>query len=350
MSISPTAEGFRAAIRRPSLALAEITWRWTFGAVAASVFLFGAVEYLNSLPVTSGERLLLRTRHPYLVAEAMARIVHGSLGRVVMTTLAAAVLLAVLWIVVASVGRIATLRALLEYFRHERLGTLTGARGDGLEEDGRKDEPEPRSPFLTLLKLNALRAAVTLAAVVALMGAAILAGMASTDADPQLGWEFFLFVPLACLVWLAWSGLNWLLSLAGMFAVRNAADVTSSLKSAVTLCRERAGAVAAVSSWIGLAHVVAFVGASIVVSVPIGLAAVVPWRLITLGVAFVTLVYYALADWLYMARLAGYACIAEMPEALVAPLPPPILPPNLTPVETSIDREELILSDLPATP
>src|SRR5579862_7797243 len=81
MAISPTAEGFRAAFRRPSLTAAEIMWRWTAGATAAALVLFGLFEYLSTLPVTNGELLFLRTRHPYFVAEALARILRGSLNR-----------------------------------------------------------------------------------------------------------------------------------------------------------------------------------------------------------------------------------------------------------------------------
>jgi hypothetical protein len=69
------------------------------------------------------------------------------------------------------------------------------------------------------------------------------------------------------------------------------------------------------------------------------------------GVLLVTLAYFAFADWLYMARLAGYVCIVETPQALLAPLPPaPSLrpaPPIQTRIQTSIDRDEPILSDVP---
>jgi len=78
---------------------------------------------------------------------------------------------------------------------------------------------------------------------------------------------------------------------------------------------------------------------------PLGFVAVVPWRSVVVAIILVTLVYFALADWLYMARLAGYGCIAEMPEALLLQLPPQ--PKPAPPVRTSIDRDELILSDLP---
>jgi len=84
-----------------------------------------------------------------------------------------------------------------------------------------------------------------------------------------------------------------------------------------------------------------------VASVPLGFAPVLPWRLVALAVILVTLAYFVVADWLYMARLAGYVCIAETPEIL---LKPPLLPPVTTPgppLQTTIDRDELILSDLP---
>ena len=351
MAISPTAEGFRAAFRRPSVTLAEIMWRWTAGATAAALFLFGLTEYLSTLPVTNGELLFLRTRHPYLVGEAIAHILRGSLNRVVISSLFAALMLGVLWIVAASVGRIATVRGLLEYFRRDAVRSVSAG---GIPHDGERDVASNVStkvaPLTALLRINFLRAAVAVAAVCGFMGASILAGFASPDANPQPGLAFFLFLPLAAMICWVWWALNWLLSLSGMFAVRDGEDAVGAISAAGTFCRERTGAVFAVSTWTGLAHLVAFVGASVVVSVPLGFAGVLPWRLIVLGIVFVTVAYFAVADWLYMARLAGYVCIAETPEALLRPVPPaPTVLPHVAgpPVQTTIDRDEPILSDVP---
>jgi hypothetical protein len=346
MAISPTAEGFRAAFRRPSLTLAEIMWRWTAGATAAALFFFGLFEYLDTLPVTNGELLFLRTRHPYLVGEAIAHILRGSLSRGVLAMLLAAMLLAMLWIVAASVGRIATVRGLLDYFREDVAGRVLSV---GVGNDGGRDVASNVSTSTVLpalLRLNFLRVAVALAAVLGYVGAAILAGFASPDASPRPGLAFFLFLPLAGLTAWAWWALNWMLSLAGMFAVRDGEDAVGAISAAVTFCRERTGPVFAVSFWTGLAHLVAFVGATTAVSMPLGFAGVVPWRLVVVAVILVTLVYFTVVDWLYMARLAGYVCIAEMPQALLAPLPPAPLPVP-PPVQTTIDREEPILSDIP---
>jgi hypothetical protein len=118
-----------------------------------------------------------------------------------------------------------------------------------------------------------------------------------------------------------------------------------------------------VTSWTGVGHVVACVAVGVAVSVPVGLAGVLPWRLVALGVILITLIYFVVADWIFMWRLAGYVCIAEMPEELMRPAPlvigsSPVEPRQsqadvqaesvpTTPVQTAIDRDELILSDVP---
>jgi hypothetical protein len=346
MAISPTAEGFRAAFRRPSLTFAEIMWRWSTGATVIAVLFFGLFEYLSTLPVTNGELLFLRTRQPYLVGEAIAHILRGSLSRGAMALLLAAMMLSMLWMLAAALGRIATVRALLDYFRTHDFGNiLTVGVTNGGESEVASNVSTNGAVLRSLVRLNFLRVAVVLAAVFGFLGAAILAGFASPDAHPRTGLAFFLFLPLAGLICLAWSSLNWLLSLAGIFAVRDGEDAVGAISAAVTFFRERTGAVFAVSTWTGLAHLVVFVGATTVVSMPLGLARILPWRLVVAVVIVLTMAYFAMADWLYMARLAGYVCIAEMPEELLRPLPP--VPPPALPVQTAVDRDELILSDLP---
>jgi len=358
MPISPTAEGFRAAFRQPSLTIGEITWRWVVGVTATVLFFFGLYHYLDTLPVNSGELLFLRSRQPYLVAQAIAHILRGTMGRVVLSALLATLLLGLLWIVAGAVGRIATVRVLLDYFRKDATRNSTNSF-------------PAATAFPALVRLNFLRAGAAIAAVLGFIGASIIAGFVSPDTNPRPGLAFLLFLPLAALICLAWWTVNWFLSLAGMFVVRDGEDTIGAISAAVSFCRERTGAVAAVSVWTGLAHLVAFVSATTVISMPMGLAGLLPWRLVLFVMLLITMTYFALADWLYMARLAGYVCIAETPEALLKPPPPlsaPTLPPvahpiaqgppvqpnpvqtspaQTSPIQTSIDRDELILSDVP---
>jgi hypothetical protein len=332
--VSPTLEGFRASFRRPSLTLAEITWRWTVGAVGWALVFFWLIEFLNTLPVTRGDETLLSTRQPLLIGRAISHILRGSLNRAVLAALLAAFALSLLWIIIASIGRAATVRALLEYFRR-------GIAGHSAAETNSAREARP---FRSLTGLNFLRAAVVLAAMLAFVGAAILAGFASPDSHPRPGLVFIFFLPLAGLICIAWPALNWLLSLAGVFAVRDGEDTLGALSAAVVFFRERPGPVFAVSTWTGLAHLIAFSVATTLVSVPLAFFQIAPWRLVIIGMFLVTLGYFGVVDWLCMARLAGYVCIAEMPDIPVPSMPIPI---PLAPERTSIDRDETILSDVP---
>jgi hypothetical protein len=338
--VSPTIEGFRAAFRRPSLTFAEIAWRWTVGAIAATLFVFSSIEYLDTLPVTNSDSALLSTRQPALVARAISHILRGSLNRAVFAALLVALALSVLWIVGASLGRLATVRALLDYFRGKFASEVIA----------NTDAPAKPRPIRALIDLNVLRVAAVLAAILAVAGAGILTSLVSSSTNPRPGLVFILFLPLAGLICLASWALNWWLSLAGIFAVRDGDDALGSLSAAVAFSRDRAGSVLAVSIWTGLAHLVAFSVATTAASLPLGLFQVVPSRLVIAGLILVALAYFAVADWLYMARLAGYVCIAEMPDALAvsAPLPvPPSAGQQSNPAQTTIDRDEPILSDVP---
>lgn len=336
---SPTIEGFRAAFRRPSLTFAEIAWRWTLGATAWALFLFYGIEYLDTLPVTNADAALLATRQPSLVGQAIAHILRGSLNRAVLAALLVILALSVLWIIAAAMGRLATVRALLAYFHRDIANSISAPPYN----------PAKPRPIRALIDLNFLRVAVILAVMLALAGAAILVSFASSKASPRPGLMFMLFVPLAGIVCMAGWALNWWLTLAAVFAVRNGEDALGALSAAVTFSRERPGSVFAVSTWNGLAHLVAFSIAMTALSFPLSLIPVAPSRLVIAGIIFVTLAYFAVADWLYMARLAGYVFIAEMPDAL--PAASPALPTSpagtVAPVETAVDRDEPILSDIP---
>jgi|SRR5579872_6126746 len=346
--VSPTSEGFRAAFRRPSFALAEITWRWVVGATATVLILFGFFEYLDSLPVSYGEMLLLKTNQPFLVWQALMHILHGSVARAVLSLTLAALLLTLVWIVAASLGRVTTLRAMLDYVR-EQIALRTAAAGVGSAPDTRVVSDVPaRGAIGALARLSFLRVALALATILGFMGALIVAGFASSDANPSPGVVFLLFVPLAMLVGLAWFALNWLLSLTAVFVVRDGKDAVGAISAAVALCRERTGAVFAVSAWTGFAHLVAFAGATTLISGSLSLAGFLPWRLVGLAILVLTLGYFAVADWIYTARVAGYLAIVETPEEWMKP-PSQVMPfPRATPaLQTTIDRDEPILSDVP---
>ncbi len=329
-SRSPTLEGFRAIFRRPSLGFAEIAWRWSFGAAAGLLITLSCFEYLDTLPVTRGDLLLLRTRQPVLISQAVGNILHGSGERLVKAFIVLAVALTMVWILVAALARAATIKALLQHFREKF------------------ESPERTTEWRIdpLLGLNFLRAAVTLAAVVACFAGFTLGGMAFPPDDPAPGATFLIVLIVSALVWLAWSMMNWLLSLAAIFVVANGRDTFGAISDAVNLLRRRSGPVLAVGTWFGLAHTVAFIIASTVAAFPLGLATILPGWMVLGGLIAVTLLYFAVADFFYIGRLAAYVAILELPEVSVPSFQPSAL--CLQP-SGNVDPSELILGDVPAS-
>ena len=320
---SPTLEGFAALVRQPSFGMAEIAWRWSFGLAATFLLFVSILEYLDTLPVTARDMLLLRSGQPTLVSRALASIFHGSSPRLILAGLILIPALALAWMILSSLGRAATLKALLQYFRD-----------DGTESDF------GGTPVRSLFGLNFFRLTATFAAILGCFGAIQLGGAASTPKHPAPASAFLVVLMTSMLVWLAWSTVNWFLSLSSVFVVAEGQDTFGAIASAVGLCRSRAGSVFAAGTWFGLAHLTAFFVATSVVAFPLAFLGVLPAAVVFGGVLLVTLLYFAVTDFLYVGRLAAYVAIVELPVAVEAP------PMYATPaLATTIDKDELILCD-----
>src|SRR5208282_6654820 len=134
--------------------------------------------------------------------------------------------LSVSWIAIASLARAATLKAVLAYF-HE-----------GTEAELPRSSTE-HWQVGSLIGLNFLRAAATLAAAVGCLAAILLGGEATSATDPSPGSAMLITLGVAVAVSLAWSVVNWLLSLAAVLAVTDGEDVFGAIAAAVDLCRTR---------------------------------------------------------------------------------------------------------------
>ncbi|MBV9086227.1 MAG: hypothetical protein JOY79_01970, partial [Acidobacteriaceae bacterium] len=109
---SPIREGFSSLGRDSAVVLAEVAWRWAFGAAAIALSGAALLVYLNSLTVSSAELWGLRSRTPWLVVDAVVRILRGSGPRFLLTALLVTFGLSVARIVAVSLGRAATLARL----------------------------------------------------------------------------------------------------------------------------------------------------------------------------------------------------------------------------------------------
>ncbi len=306
-SDSPISDGFRRAFREPAIVLAEIAWRWTFGLAALALATGSLFAYLDTVTVSKAEILVLRGHSLWLTADAIGHILHGG-SRLVRA--AAIVLPAVflLWVAAATIGRVATLKALLRR--------------------------EGRVALWPQLGLNFLRASVTLASVVGYLGAAIIAGRtASSDVDVRPGIFLSVFVVLGAAVTMVRSRVNWFLSLGTVPAAREGRDTFTAIGEAVGLFRRHAGKFAGAGAVFGAIHGVLFAFCTVVCLLALSLAGKVPLAATVFLLTVITMAYFAAVDFLYIARLAAYVAIDESdrtPPVAVAPGPPPM--PTLPPV------------------
>ncbi len=328
-SSSPTAEGFRLIFRRPVIPLAEIAWRW---ACAAALWFLSAsflVQYADSLRANKVDRLLLGTHQPALILRALHRIAHGSALRFTAGGIVLAIGLAIAWILLSSLGRAATLKAMMA-----ELGIIS--------------PPNPRRGMTSpLLGLNSLRIATALAAIVGAFGTVFIASGVWASTHLSTTDSARLWLALLFLVWTAWAMLNWLLSTAAIFVATDRMATFPAISTAVGWSCDRMGSVLAAGIWFGLIRGGAFLsacGAALTVLSVAQVLGSVP----TLFLEFlIVAIYCAVADWLYIGRLTAYLAIIRGGDAL--DLPEPQLPPRLVAPDApaSIDQSELILSDVP---
>jgi hypothetical protein len=301
---SPSLEGFQTMFRLPSLGLAEIAWRWSFGLAVSALLAFSLREYMSTLPVTPEEMFLLGTRQPVLILKALARIFEGSAPRAVTALIVLLLGLTAGWTLLASLGRSAVLKTLFEYFR-----------GNSWDPGTLAHQPQTNRPG-SLLYLNFFRAAVTLAAAAASFGAVLLAAAASSRTNRSPGTALLIFYMLIMFVGLAWLVLNWFLSLAAIFIVGRGQDMFGALSAAANLCWTRPLSVTAAATWFGLAHGLAFMMATSAAAFPLAFAGVLPAGVVLGGMLLVTLLYFAVADFLYIGRLAAYVSMLQEPESV----------------------------------
>src|SRR5215469_1403240 len=325
-SFSPITAGFRLIFRRPAIALAEIAWRWSFAAAAWVLGAMFLIEYLDSLPVTALERLLLASNQPVFISRALHRIFEGSRLRMTEAGIVLLVGLALGWIAVASLGRFAILDSLAEEFQ------IAPARAR-------------RGAWASLVALNTLRFVLTMAAVIAAAGAALVAssGWASSNLRPAEAARLFGLLLFSIAV--SWIALNWLLSVAAIFPVAEQGTAFDGIGSVLRLIEGRTGPLVLIGLLFGALHVGLFlaataIGISILVAAhPLGGGVVVFLELVVIAA------YSAVADFLYVSRLAAYVGLLRQEDvATCEKSPADGFGPD---TRSRIDPDELILSDVP---
>jgi hypothetical protein len=304
-------------VRRPALVLGEIVWRWAFGAAAWTLVIFAIRRILAHVDITRAELLLARHSDVFLIADAGAHIVVQVLPQLARECLVLAPAITVLWIAAATLGRAITLQS---------LSSIDVILSEGAPADppalrlGDAGASEPRDLHIgPLLAINFVRAVFTLATLIAFLGALFLTGLAMPAQNPAAA--ALVGIVVAALIGFFWSVGNWFLALAPIWIVRNGRPALRSIADSVDFYRRGPGPYLGIASWFGILRAAALVAAFVAALLA---SQATPVTSIALCLVF-ALIYFAVADFLYIARLAAFVALDEsfQPSAITSQLTSP---------------------------
>lgn len=280
-------QGFRQVLQDPGLLLIEIAWRWTFGAIAVLVLLLSMFVLLGSVFVDPRRLEAASALTPLQMVQTVAATLTALGGALTRVSLLAALLLTICWIFMSAFGRRATL---------VRPALFPGAT------------------LRTCFAVSAVRAAVTLGAILAWMLAGILAGLAGSstrDTLPNPAVILGIGIPALLLIVTVWSVLNWYFSLAPLFPEstfpgKPGIQITTAVWDFV---RSRRDELLEISVVIGIVRAVIFV-AAMMLSFAVSAVITNP-RVLVGDLVAVALLYFLAGDFLYMVRLVAYGNLID---------------------------------------
>lgn len=293
---SPSKAGFRAVAGTPALVITEVVWRWCFGLASLVLLWFGIRQWATAVTVSREDELLLGTMQPLLMSDALAHMMREAMPVGFRLTAVLLPSMAVLWVVTATVGRASTLAVLLERVAAEQ----------GVE------AKVANVRWSSMAMLHFLRVVALLALILGYAGASVVSSrvLAVETLEPNIFAAVLIFLAIVSAALACWSVLNWFLSLAAIYVMRDGVDSMTAIAASAVLFRRKKVALAAVASINGLARSIVAVVASVAATAPLMLAGTLPNAAIIAWMVAVTLLYFVVSDGLLLVRLAGYVAVA----------------------------------------
>lgn len=228
-----------------------------------------------------------RSGIPPLMSQTLANALHGSGFKLLRIAAVLVPAYAILWTIAASVGRGVWLKGIM--------GTEC-------------------VPFGTIARLNFLRAAATWASVLGLIGTFVLASRAYTFDEKFITHPLragAVYIAFTVAVVISWSVLNWLLGVAPVLAMTGKNDAIEAIAATMRFVVQDLGRLVRIGFAFWALHLLAFFVFSGIAFFVLGLGGLLPGGLLLAGLAPVTLAYFAVVDFLYIARLAAYVAMVN---------------------------------------
>ena len=283
----------------PALLGMEMLWRWSFGLGLLALTVVAYAHLRPALMVSDGEALNLQD--PAAFAESASNLIVPMLPLLAKTAAQVFCAAAVLWAGISALGRGVITR------------TVVGRLG---KEQGVTIVPDaPR--WASFAMLQSARVVMLLILVIGYLGGAFLSALVGGGQN-VFATALIIFSSLAVSS-IVWSYVNWVLSLAPLFVVRDGMSALNATVEAVDFIRRHRSQLRTIalrnSSLRGVAAVLITL-AGVVTAALSGLPAWITTVLLTLE----TLAYLVVSDVFLLARLAAYASVAVSERAAGAEL------------------------------
>lgn len=280
---NPITQGLRAVMRDPAIFLVEIVWRWSFALLACLLVAAVGLMLLGPLHVGKSWDTAWGSRDPQRMGQLLVAIILLLGVKLVIAAIALPLAVALLWSILAALGRFVTVKRL-------RAG-LTSLR------------------FRTVFVLQLLRGLISWFALVLLFAATISEALLATrGTQPDLVLYYLMVMPTVVLIGVSWLILNWYLSLAAVFG-REGQSFRGAFREARQTIRRQRSDFAGTGFVFLLFRTVILLIAVAICGLTSGMAGTAPQSYFIFLVV-ISLAYFAVADFLYMARMAAYLALA----------------------------------------
>jgi hypothetical protein len=280
---NPITQGLRAVTRDPAIFLVEILWRWSFAVLACMLVAGVGLMLLGPLHVGKAWDTAWSSRDPQRIGQFLVVIVLLLGTKLIIVAIAIPLAIALLWGILAALGRFVTVKRL-------RSG-LTSLR------------------FRTVFALQLLRGLVSWFALILLFATTLGEALIATrGTQPDLVLYYLMVMPSVVLIGVSWLILNWYLSLAAIFG-REGQSLRGAFRQARQTVRQQRSDFAGTGFVFLLFRTVILLIALAICGLTSGMAGTAPQSYFVLLIV-VSLAYLAVADFLYMARMAAYLALA----------------------------------------
>ena len=281
---NPITQGLRAVMRDPAIFLVEILWRWSFALLACLLVAGVGMMLLGPLHVGKAWDSAWSSRDPQRMGQLLVAIfLLLGVKVIAITVIGIPLAIALIWAILAALGRFVTVKRL-------RAG-LTSLR------------------FRTVLGLQLLRGLVSWFALILLLATTLGEALIATrGTQPDLVLYYLMVMPSVVLIGASWLIVNWYLSLAAVFG-REGQGFRGAVRQARQTVRRQRSDFAGTGFVFLLFRTVVLLIAVAICGLTSGMAGTAPQSYFVLLVV-VSLAYFAVADFLYMARMAAYLALA----------------------------------------